>query len=104
MEVKSIDVADARLGRLLDWLAGGYADRCVELVGADGDVEAMLVGEETGRLAVALARRLTERRPPFTQPELDRWLDSALAGWTAADFLDDPADPPGPVDNAKAVP
>jgi hypothetical protein len=53
----------------------------------DGQTVAVLLDPEVARCALAVAERLRERRPPFTQDALNEWLDEVLEGLDVSAFM-----------------
>lgn len=98
METKTVDLKDGpRWGRLLDWIGQGYMERAVVLQ-EHGEPVAALLDPHAARCALAIADRLRQRKPPFTQEALDRWIAEVLAGLDVSAFMDDDSDALGPAD------
>jgi antitoxin (DNA-binding transcriptional repressor) of toxin-antitoxin stability system len=87
METKVVGMEDApRWGRLIQWIRGGYLDRQV-VIQDNGEPVAVLLDVAAARCALAIAERLRERRPPFTQDALDKWIDEVLGGLDVSEFM-----------------
>lgn len=87
METKVVGLEDApRWGRLIQWIRGGYLDRQV-VIQEQGEPVAVLLDPEAARCALAIAERLRERRPPFTQAALDKWIDEVLQPLDVSAFM-----------------
>ena len=84
--VKSVELGDIRLRRRLEWLAGGFMDRAVEIV-QDEECIGILVGPEFLGVVRALGEAWSKRESPFTQADLDRWREEALAKFEVGDVL-----------------
>ena len=87
METKVVGLEDApRWGRLIEWVRGGYLERSV-VIQDDGEPVAVLLDAEAARCALAIAERLREHRPPFTQAALDKWIAEALEPLDVSVFM-----------------
>ena len=87
METKIVGLEDApRWGRLIQWVGGGYMERQV-VIQEHGEPVAVLLDAQAARCAVAIAERLRQRRPPFTQEALDKWLDEVLGPVDVSAFM-----------------
>ena len=87
MTKRTVNVEDRPdLALMLAHVGEGYLTHAVEIRRA-GEPVAVLLDPEAARCALAIADRLRTRKPPFTQAELDRWLDDVLAGVDVAEFM-----------------
>jgi len=74
------------LAGLVEHVGYSYLRHSVE-IRRDGQAVAVLLDPEAARCALAIADRLRNRRPPFTQDALNKWLDEVLAGLDVSDFM-----------------
>ncbi len=87
METKVVGLEDApRWGRLVQWIRGAYLDRQV-VIQEEEEPVAVLLDPEAARCALVIGERLRERRPPFTQDALDKWLDEVLQPLDVSGFM-----------------
>ncbi len=87
MEAKVVGLEDGpRWGRLIDWVRDGYLNRHV-VIQDNGEPVAVLLDFNAARCALAIAERLRERRPPFTQAALDKWIDEVLQPLDVSAFM-----------------
>lgn len=87
IELKTVDLEDSlRWQRLINWLAGSYGGRLVQ-IRRGGEPVAYLAGPEFAGLIAKLAETWRDREPPFTQEALNRWVGEVLAGVDVAELL-----------------
>lgn len=87
LERRIVNVEDRpNLTGLVEQVGHGYLTHAVE-IRRDGEPTAVLLDVEAARCALAIAGRLRERRPPFTQKALNKWLDEVLAGVDVSAFM-----------------
>mgnify|MGYP000940816139 CR=1 FL=1 len=74
------------LAALVEHVTNGYLTHAAE-IRRDGEPVAVLLDPEAARCALAIAERFRERRPPFTQDALNKWLDEVLEGLDVSEFM-----------------
>lgn len=74
------------LAALVEHLHHGYLTHAVE-IRREGEPVAVLLDVEAARCALAIGARLRQRRPPFTQDALNKWLDEVLEGLDVSEFM-----------------
>lgn len=86
-EMRIVNLEDRPdLAGLVEHVGYSYLRHCVE-VRRDGQAVAVLLDPEAARCALAIAERFRERRPPFTQDALNKWLDEVLEGLDVSAFM-----------------
>jgi len=88
MERVTVTETRVRLAALLDRVAEG--ERIA--ITRDGEEVAALLRIDDAVWCSALADRFRERRPPFTQPALDAWLDEVLASVDVGELMGEQED------------